>query len=257
MTARLHFVVDGPPDRPVLVLGSSLGTTGAMWGPQLPALTQHFRVVRYDHRGHGNSPVSPGPYRLESLAEDVLALLDRLELDRVHYAGLSLGGMVGMELAARAPERIGRLALLCTSAQLGPPEGWHDRARIARTQGTAALVDVVVGRWFTPDFAATHPATVAAFRAMVSRTPSAGYAGCCEAIAAMDLRARLASIQAPTLVVAGSVDPATPPEHGRLIAESVPSAHLAVIDGAAHLANVERPEPVAELMVRHLTGADE
>ena len=251
MTSRLHATVDGPADAPVLVLGSSLGTTGAMWEPQLAALAARYRVIRYDHLGHGGSAVPLGPYRIELLGREVLALLDDLAVPRAHYAGLSLGGMVGMWLAAHAPERVDRLALLCTSASLGPAEGWRQRAATARAAGMAAIADAVVARWFTPPFAESRPDVVAAHRAVLTATPAAGYAGCCEAIAAMDLRPDLGKIAAPTLVIAGADDPATPAEHADAIVERIAGARLAVVDRAAHLASVEQPEQIGHLLLNH------
>lgn len=257
MTSGLHATVDGPPDAPVLLLGSSLGTTGAMWQPQVAALAERYRVVRYDHLGHGGSAVPLGAYTIDLLGRKVLRLLDDLGIARVHYAGLSLGGMVGMWLAAHAPERIDRLALLCTSASLGPADGWRARAATVRAGRLHTIADAIVQRWFTADFAAAHPDVVAAHRDLLLSTPAAGYAGCCEAIAAMDLRADLAAVRVPTLVIAAADDPATPPEQAVAIAERIPSARLVVIDDAAHLANVEQPETVTRLLVDHLdpTGA--
>ncbi|MDG4786890.1 3-oxoadipate enol-lactonase [Micromonospora sp. WMMD1102] len=255
MSARLHACVDGPSGAPALVLGSSLGTSGAMWLPQLPALTRRYRVIRYDHLGHGDSDVPAGPYTIAELGRAVLGLLDDLDLPRVSYAGLSLGGMVGMWLAANAPERIDRLVLLCTSAWLGPAAGWRDRAAATRTGGMETVADAVLGRWFTPDFAVRRPELVAAYRSMLTATPPEGYAGCCEAIAAMDLRDDLARIAAPTLVLAGADDPAVPVEHARLLADRIPGAGLGIIDGAAHLASVEQPDRVGRLILAHLAAA--
>ncbi|QKW14371.1 3-oxoadipate enol-lactonase [Verrucosispora sp. NA02020] len=252
MTDVLHATVDGPPDAPVLVLGSSLGTTGAMWQPQVAALATRFRVLRYDHLGHGASPAPPGPYTIDLLGRKVLGLLDDLDVERVHYAGLSLGGMVGMWLAAYAPERIDRLALLCTSAALGPADGWRSRAATVRAGLLHTVTDAIVSRWFTPAFAAAHPDTVADYQDMLALTPPAGYAACCEAIAAMDLRPALASVRAPTLVVAAADDPATPPAHAADIAARIDGARLVVLADAAHLANVERPEAVSRLLTSHL-----
>lgn len=256
MTSRLHARIDGPDGAPVLVLGSSLGTTGEMWRPQLDALTQRFRVVRYDHAGHGRSALPAGPYTVAGLGAELLALLDDLGLRRVSYAGLSLGGMVGMWLAAYAPQRVERLALLCTSPRLGPARGWRERAATVRRDGTGAVAGTVVGRWFTPAFAATRPEVVAGYRATLAAIPADGYAACCEAIGAMDLRPDLPRITAPTLVVAGADDPATPLPHAELIASLIPGARLRVVGSAAHLANVEQPETVTELLLEHL-GATE
>jgi 3-oxoadipate enol-lactonase len=250
----LAYDATGADDAPVLVLGSSLGTSRTMWQPQLEPLAAHFRVVRYDHLGHGASPVPAGPYSIEMLGARLVALLDALNLDAVSYAGVSLGGMVGMWLAAHHPERVRRLALLCTSAHLPPEQDWHDRARTARTSGTAALAGTVAARWFTPDFAAAHPEVVRPAEAGLAATPDEGYAGCCEAIAAMDQRPLLPQITAATLVVAGADDPATPPPHGQLIAESVPGARFEVVPRAAHLANLQRPEVITPLLVAHFSS---
>jgi 3-oxoadipate enol-lactonase len=244
----LSYVVDGPSviDAPTVLLGPSLGSTVAMWAPQVPALSRRLRVIRFDQRGHGGSPVPPGPYTVEDLGQDVLALMDHLGLDRVHYAGLSLGGMVGMWLAAHAPQRIDRLALLCTGAHLPPARGWLDRAAAVRSGGMAAVADAVLARWFTPAFAVREE-----YRAMLLATPVDGYAACCEAIAALDLRPVLATIAAPTLVIAGAEDPATPPDLGRQIASAVPGATFELVAGTAHLANVERADVVTELLATH------
>jgi 3-oxoadipate enol-lactonase len=252
----LHHRLDGPPAAPALVLAASLGTTADMWQPQLAALSRSWRVVRYDQRGHGASPVPAGPYRIDDLGQDLLALLDRLGLSRVDFAGLSLGGMVGMWLAAHAPDRVHRLALLCTSARLGPSGAWQERAATARANGTAAIADMMMGRWFTPGFRQRNPEVVTWARAMLTGTPAEGYAACCEAIAAMDLEAALCRIHAPVLVVAGTADHATPVGHAERIVAGIPGARLAVVD-AAHLASVERAEQVTGLLTGFFAdGAD-
>ncbi|WP_422768830.1 3-oxoadipate enol-lactonase [Plantactinospora sp. WMMC1484] len=248
----LAHEVTGPAGAPVLLLGSSLGTTRAMWRPQVAELSRRMRVVAFDHRGHGHSPAPSGPYDIADLGADVTDLLDHLELDRVHYAGLSLGGMVGMWLAAHRPERIDRLALLGTAAYLPPAGGWLNRAAQVRAHGTASLTDALLGRWFTPGFVDRHPEVVAPLVADLAAVGAEGYAACCEAIAAMDLRPLLPGITAPTLVVVGAEDPATPPRHARLIAAAVPGARLAVLDRAAHLASVEQPGQVSVLLAEHL-----
>ncbi|WFE54693.1 3-oxoadipate enol-lactonase [Micromonospora sp. WMMD1155] len=252
MTVRLHLAVDGPQDAPTLLLGSSLGTAAAMWEPQIPALAERFRVVRYDHLGHGRSATPPGPYTMDLLGRELLRTLDDLDVPWVHYAGLSLGGMVGMWLAAHAPHRVRRMVLLCTSASLGPPEQWHERAATVRAAGLPTIADAVVARWFTPAFATTRPDVVAAHRAMLTAIPPDGYAACCEAIAAMDLRPALGRITAPTLVVAGADDRATPVDHAREIVGGIAGARLVVVGPAAHLANVEQPEQVGRLLLEHL-----
>jgi 3-oxoadipate enol-lactonase len=241
--------VDGPPGAPVVVLGNSLGTDMGMWDAQVPALAAHFRVVRYDTRGHGGSPVVPGDCTLAELAADLVGLLDALEVERASFAGVSLGGMTAMELAATAPDRVDRLVLCCTSARLGPPETWRERAATVRAGGMAAIAEETLGRWFTPE---ADPAIVARFDAMLRAIPAEGYAACCAAVRDMDLRARLASITAPTLVIAAAGDPATPPAHAEVIAAGIPGARRLLLEHGAHLSNVERDREVTAAMLEHL-----
>jgi 3-oxoadipate enol-lactonase len=247
----LAYDLSGRVDAPVLLLGPSLGTTRAMWAPEHSVLSQRFLVLRYDLLGHGDSPVPPGPYTVDQLADEVLALLDSLRITRCHYGGVSLGGMIGMTLAARHPDRIDRLALLCTSAHLPPAQGWLDRAHQVRAHGTASIADFAVDRWFTPAFTDHDP-----YVAMLAATPDEGYAACCAAIAAMDLRPLLKRIESPTLVISGHDDPATPPEHGRLIADSIPDARFVELADASHLASVEQPTEVTMLLLDHLGAND-
>jgi 3-oxoadipate enol-lactonase len=247
-----HHVVTGPEDAPALVLSNSLGSTLATWDPQAEALAERFRLIRYDTRGHGESPVLPGPYEVADIARDLLDLLDHLGIERAHVAGLSLGGMTGMWLGVHAPERLDRLILLCTSAKLGPPEMWADRARTVRAEGTQAVADAGVGRWLTDGFRERHPDTAEWLRAMIAAQPDAGYAEGCGVIERMDQLADLPEISALTLVIAGAQDPATPPEHAERIVAAIPGARLEVLDPAAHLANVEQPEAVTRLILEHL-----
>ena len=251
-TVAVNYLLEGPEGAPVLVLSNSLGTTLGMWDDQASALGERFRLLRYDHRGHDGSPVPPGPYTIDDLGRDVLALLDRLGIERASFCGLSIGGMVGMWLASEAPERVERLVLCCTSALLGPPEMWTERAEVAREKGVAALEEAVVERWFTPRVRSEHPEEVERVGRMLRETPAEGYAGCCEAIREMDLRDRLGRIQAPTLVIAAADDPSTPPEHGKAICEAIPDAKMLVIEDAAHLVNIEQPEAVTQAILEHL-----
>lgn len=256
MTAvEANHRIDGPDDAPTLVLSNSLGTDMRLWDGQVAALAEHFRVVRYDTRGHGGSPVPPGPYRIADLLDDVVGLLDSLGIERASFCGVSLGGMVGMALAASAPDRVERLALCCTSAQLGPPEVWHERAAIVRESGTAALVDTIIGRWFTERFVATDPEPVKRARDMILSTPAEGYAGCCEAIAAMDLIESIGAITAPTLIVAADQDPSTPPAVAEVIQQRIAGSSMVVIPDAAHLALLERPEAFRDVVLGHLAVA--
>jgi 3-oxoadipate enol-lactonase len=214
------------------MLASSLGTTHRLWDPNLEALTARFRVIRYDHPGHGGSP--PGPRTIEGFARQALALADELGLDRFGFCGLSLGGMVGIWLGAHAPDRVDRLVLACTAPHLPPREQWLERAATVRARGMAAVADAVVARWFTPRFAGE----VATWRATLLATPPEGYARACEAIAGMDLRGELRRIKVPTTVILGSDDPVLDDESERLLAQVGTVVELE----AAHLANVEQPD---------------
>lgn len=237
---RIAYRFDGPVDAPVLLLSNSLGSTMEMWAPQVESLSRYFRLLRYDSRGHGRSDVPAGAYSLDRLGRDVVELLDALGLDRVHFCGVSKGGMVGQWLGYRAPERIDRLILSNTSAYMGPPSGWDARINAAREGGMAAIADAVVERWFTSEFRAAGSDVFAGARAMIVATDPVGYAGCCAAIRDMDLRPTAPLIARPTLVIAGADDPATPPSEGEAIAAAVPGSRVALVPGA-HLANLERP----------------
>lgn len=245
-----HYELTGPEQAPVVVLSNSLGTDLTMWDEQIAPLAEHFRVLRYDQRGHGKTPGPPGPYSLDQLGGDVLELLDGLGIEKAHFAGVSLGGMTGMWLAEHAPGRIDRLALICTSAELGPPQNWRDRAALTREKGTSELVEGSLARWFTPALAERSD-IVEKFGAMISACDDEGYAACAESIAAMDLLPRLDGITAGTLVVAGRDDAATPPAHAERITEAIGGARLAVLDDAAHLANVEQARTVNHLLLDH------
>jgi 3-oxoadipate enol-lactonase len=249
---RLDYRLHGPEDAPVLVLSNSLGTAQELWERQLPDFARHFRVFTYDHPGHGLSELPAQPCTVEALARGLIGLLDELELDHVSLCGVSLGAMVAMALALEEPTRVERLVLACTSAYLGPPEPWSERAALVRSDGTEAVADAVVGRWFTPVLAQDEPETVARFRAMLSATPAEGYARCCEAVGAWDARERVSAITVPVLVVAGADDPATPVEHAEQIASRITGSRLHVLEGAAHLANVERAESFNAAVLAHL-----
>jgi 3-oxoadipate enol-lactonase len=251
---QVHYRVDGPAGGPPLLMINSMGADLRMWEPQVPVLAARRRMIRYDTRGHGLSPVPPGRYGLADLGRDALALLDRLGVASADVCGLSLGGMTAMWLAANAPDRVHRLVLCCTSALLGPPAGWAQRAATVLGHGTGAVAGAVVARWVTPGFAAAHPDQVAWLREMVAATPAIGYAGSCAAVEEMDLRADLARISARTLVIAGADDPATPPEHGAAIARGVPDARLAVLENAAHLGTYEQAGAANRLILEALDG---
>jgi 3-oxoadipate enol-lactonase len=250
----VSYTVDGAEDAPVVVLSNSLGATRGMWDPQVPALAERYRVVTYDTRGHGDSPAPPGPYSLDDLVDDLVALLDEVGAERAHVAGLSLGGMTAMRLAAGEPERVHRLAVLCTSAK-PDPQPFLDRAVAVRSGGTAPLAPTVASRWVTPPFAAQHPDLVARLEAMIAGSDDEGYAACCEVVAAVDLREDLGRITAPTLVVSGAEDVALPPPHQQAIVDGIPGAELLTVSPGAHLANLERISEVTGALLRHFDGA--
>ena len=243
----LSYRIEGEGDGTV-VLSGSLGSTIAMWDLQVPALTNDFRVLRYDHPGHGRSAPAESA-SIESFAEQLVTLLDELGLDRVHFCGLSLGGAVGMALARDSPERIERLVLCCTALRFATPESWDDRAQTVRSEGVEAIADAVLERWFTPGFA-----DVLRYREMLVSTPAEGYARCCDALRAWDARGTLGSVLAPTLAIAGADDPSTPAAELEAIVAEIAGAQLHVIDGVRHFVNVERPDAFNNVLLEHLAA---
>jgi 3-oxoadipate enol-lactonase len=235
---RAHYTLSGSSGAPVLVLSNSLGTNFSMWDPQVPEFEKHLRVLRYDTRGHGQSSVTPGPYRIEQLSRDVLHILDRLNLDRVHFCGLSMGGMTGMWLGVHAPERLHKLVLCNTAARIGTADGWNARIDAVFKGGMKPIAPAVIERWFSPAFRAAAPETVAQTQRMIEATPPEGYAACCAAIRDTDLRETLASIALPTLVISGAKDPATTPADGQFLAAGIRGARYVELP-TAHLSNVE------------------
>lgn len=248
---RLHYQLDGDASLPVLVLSNSLGTNLEMWQPQMAALTRQFRVLRYDTRGHGQSAVTEGPYRIAQLGGDVIALLDHLGLQRVHFCGLSMGGITGMWLALNHAARLNKLILCNTAAYIGPPENWTNRAAAVQRDGVGSIAAAVVDKWLTPDFAAAQPALVQHLRAMLSATDANGYAANCLAVRDSDLRGEIARIATPTLVIAGSGDIPTPPADGRYLAETIPGARYVELY-AAHLSNLQQVDGFSEAVLTFL-----
>lgn len=250
-----RFTIEGPVSAPVLVLANSLGTTSGLWAPQLPELRQRFRVVRYEHPGHGGADAPPGPYRIDGMADALVDALTDLGIARFSMCGESLGAMVAMAVARHHPDRIERLVLASATAHLPPAAGWTARAATVRSEpgGATALLDTLLPRWFTPTGAA-RPDLRLALAAMLDSTLAEGYAGCCEAIGAMDQRRDLASIHAPALVISGALDEVTPPAEGLALQAALPGASLVVLPDAAHLANLEQPVAFTAAMVDHLLG---
>lgn len=249
-----RIVYDYQPraDAPVLLMSPSLGTAMALFDAQVEALGSHYSILRYDMRGHGASDAPEGGYAMDRLGRDVVELLDHLEIAKVHFLGVSLGGMTGQWLGYRAPERIDRLILANTSAYMGPPAGWADRIAAVLENGMEPMVEPVLERWFTPDFRESGDAEVVKIGQLLERTKAAGYAGCSAAIRDMDMRPILPLISVPTLVVAGLKDPATPPEHAQYLANNIPDASLVELN-AAHLSNVELPDEFSDA-VRNFLG---
>ncbi len=247
----IHVEVEGPERAPVLMMSNSLGTNLHMWDDQAGPFTRHFRLVRYDRRGHGRSGVPNGPYTMERLGRDVLAVLDGLDIAKVNWCGLSMGGMVGMWLGANAANRVDRLILSNTAAYFPDKSLWDARIRLVRENGLAGIVDANMERWFTKGFRERAAAAMAKMREMFLATKVAGYVGCGEAIRDMDHRPLLSKITAPTLVIAGRHDPATTLEAGDFIKEHVPGAKIAVLD-AAHISNLEQPRIYANTVLEFL-----
>lgn len=250
---RLVFEVEGPPAAPACLLLHSLGTTSALWDPQWEPIGRRFRVIRYDVRGHGRSQPPAGPFTLERLGQDALAVLDAAGVQRAHVCGVSLGGLTALWLGVQAPSRVQGLVAANTAARLGSREAWAGRMEAVRGGAMEAVADGVVARWFTGRFRDSAPDTVARYRSMLLACPVEGYAGCCAVLRDADLRADLDRVAAPTLVVTGRHDAATPPPLGALIRKRVAGARLVELD-AAHLSNVEQAEAFTAGVLDFLSG---
>lgn len=253
---ELNYRFDGPVDAPVLVLSNSLGTDLNMWEAQIPAFSEYFRVLRYDTRGHGASSVTPGPYSIEQLGRDVLDLVDTLGIDRFAFCGLSMGGLIGQWLGINAGERLARLVICNTGAKIGTDEVWNDRIDTVLKGGMQAMHDMreaSSARWFTPAFAEQQPVRAGRITQMIANTSPEGYAANCAAVRDADYREQLGAIKVPTLIVCGSQDPVTTPEHGRFMLERIDGAKLVEFD-AAHLSNVEMGDRFSERVLDFLRG---
>lgn len=249
---RLNHRFDGRDDAPVLVLSNSLGTEMAMWQPQMPALGAHFRVLRYDARGHGGSSVPPGPYSIAQMGSDVLALLAHVGVSQARFCGLSMGGMVGLWLGIHAPAHFERIVVSNTAARIGPPEGWNARIATVRASGMAGVAEAVLARWFTPSFLAQDAPAVRDARRMLLATPPEGYVGACAAVRDMDLRDDVGRISAPTLVIAGTQDLVTTTVDARYLVDRIDGARYRELD-APHISNLERPVEFTAAVLDFLT----
>lgn len=253
---HLYYRIDGTENRsaPWVVFSNSLGSDVSMWTPQVVEFTKHFRVLRYDTRGHGHSAAPQGPYTIEQLTGDVIGLMDQLGIERAHFVGVSMGGLTGVGLGARYANRIDRLVLCNTAAKIGSPEVWVPRAAKARSEGMLALAEAVLPRWYTPEFIANHALVMSQVRDVFVHTDKDGYASNCEAINTADLRGEAPSIKARTLVISGTHDLAATPAQGRELAESVPGARYVELN-AAHISNVERADEYNQIVTDFLLGA--
>jgi 3-oxoadipate enol-lactonase len=251
--ARLSYDVRGREDAPPLLLSHALGTTRHLWDSLQPALSRHFRVVRYDTRGHGNSGSPAGEYSIDDLGQDALRVLDAAGVERAHAAGVSLGGLIAMWLAIHAPSRVGRIVLANTAAHISTGEYWQDRARLVRTDGFSPIASTSPPRWFKESFCDSHPEIVTAFQDMLHGCSRDGYIGCCAALRDADLRDDLTRISADTLVITGTFDPVCPPADARFLRDHIPGAKYLELD-AAHFANVEKAAEFGEMVIEFLKG---
>jgi 3-oxoadipate enol-lactonase len=247
----LNVVVEGPDGAPPVLLAHSVGCDLHLWDGIVPALTAHYRVIRYDARGHGLSGAPAGDYPVDRIGADALAILDALAVPSVHLCGLSLGGTLGMWLALNAPDRLASLTLADTAARLGTIEGWQSRIDTARGTGMAALVDMSMARFFSDPFRARHPDVVAAYRQTFLATPADGFAGCCAVLRDADFSERLGHITVPTLVLCGRDDVPTPPSDSLILERGIPGASLALLHGG-HLSAVEDAPGFADALLAHL-----
>ncbi|SAI49899.1 3-oxoadipate enol-lactone hydrolase [Bordetella ansorpii] len=239
--ATLYYVIDGADDAPALVLSNSLGSSADMWSQQIPELARHFRVLRYDTRGHGRSSVPDGEYTFDALAEDVRELMDHVGIERAHFCGLSMGGPTGMTLALKHPQRVDRLVLCNTAARLGSVESWSTRMTAVAQDSVSNMAPALVERWLTPAYRAAQPGLTQVLVDMLRRTPDAGYIANCAALRDNDLREQAQAIRARTLVIASTHDMAATPQQGRELAGSITGARYLELD-TSHISNWEQPE---------------
>jgi 3-oxoadipate enol-lactonase / 4-carboxymuconolactone decarboxylase len=251
MNLTLHYQLDGLADKPVLMLSNSLGSDLSMWDWLLPKLLPHFRILRYDTRGHGQSVVTPEPYTLEQLGTDVIDLLDAFQIDKAYFCGLSLGGLTGQWLGIYHPDRLHKLVVCNTAARVGTVDGWNERIEAVRQTGVVAMAPAILSRWITDGYKQTHPDVEHKLLAMIRRSPAEGYAACCAALRDADLRDQINQITLPTLVITGQYDPVTTVADGQFIGQEVPNALLVQLR-SAHLSAVEAVDAFADVLLSFL-----
>ena len=249
---RVHYRLDGSAGAPVIVLSNSLGAALSMWDRQVAPLSRRFRVLRYDTRGHGLSSAPAGPYTLEALGGDVLELLDALRIDRPHFCGLSMGGLIGLWLGIHAGGRLERLVVCNTAARVGTADAWNSRMAAVRSGGMKAVTPALLERWFTAAFRESSPRAIESTQKMLLQAPAEGYLACCEAVRDADLRERVGEVKARTLVISGASDPVTPPADGRFLAEKIPGARYVELE-AAHLSNIEAAAQFTDALLQFLS----
>ena len=255
---NIRYADEGIKNGPVVMMSHSLSAELGMWEPQVAALKNQFRIIRFDTRGHGGSSVPQGPYTLEMLADDAVGLMDALELDKVHWVGLSMGGMIGQTVALKAPSRLKSLTLADTSSGY-PPEavaGWEERIKAARQNGMGASLSATIDRWFSPGFVKAEPNIIASISQMIVSTPIEGYCGCGAAISRLNITPRLGEISAPTLVIVGEDDPGTPVDMSEIMAKGIPGAKLVILPVARHLSNLEDQAGFNQALKDFLAGVD-
>ena len=260
-TARGAFriTIDGDAAAPALILSNSLGTTLEMWDLQVDAFSREYRLIRYDSRGHGGSPVTPGPYSLADLGQDVLAVMDALAIERAAFCGISMGGHTGLWLGIHAGSRFNAIAVCNSAAKIGTPQGWNERSAMVREGGAAsmrALAESSPGRWFSADFIDAQPAQVQRAQAWIAGIAPQGYAACCDALATSDLRADLGRISTPTLLLAGASDPVTTVADAQAMQVRIAGAQLAVLS-ASHLSNLEAPKAFDQAVLHFLANLEQ
>ena len=251
----VNYTLEGPATAPVVTMSHSLATDLSMWDPTAPALTGRFRVLRYETRGHGQTEAPKGAYTLDQLADDALALLKALGIQKTHWVGLSMGGMIGQTLALKAPELFASLSLCDTSSRI-PPEAkplWDERIHTAETKGMEPLVEGTLNRWFTAPYKAKGGPVIETVAGMIRSTPPAGYIGCCQAISGLNLTDRIGAIKAPTLIIVGEDDQGTPVAASKVMNEKIPGSQLVILESAAHLSNMEQPEAFTNGLVGFLS----
>jgi 3-oxoadipate enol-lactonase len=249
---RVHYQLDGPEDAPTIALSNSLGATLSMWTPQVAPFSRTFRVLRYDTRGHGLSAAPPGPYTMEDLGGDAIGLLDALKIERAHFCGISMGGVIGLWLGIHAADRLNRLVVCNSAARVGTADAWNSRMAAVRSEGMKAVAPGLMERWFTASFRAKNPTIVESVRQMVLQAPVDGYLACCAAVRDVDLRGQVAQVKPRTLVIAGASDAVAPPAEGKFLTEQIPGARYVELE-AAHLSNVEAAAKFNDTVMQFLS----